>query len=65
MRDYLVKQGFKSVGKYLGNNFIVEVDKIDKPIMMNLRRVVNLWNKGNVRMIKFFQKKTPYKERLN
>jgi hypothetical protein len=42
-----VKQRFKSVGKYHGNNFVVEVDKTGKPIMMNLRRVVNLWNKGN------------------
>lgn len=54
-----MKQRLKSVGKYLGNNFVVEVYKTDRPIMMNLRRVVNLWNKGNIRMIKFFQKKTP------
>ena len=45
-REIFIEEGFQSVSKNLGNQFIVEISETNSPKLIDFRRVIYFGNEG-------------------
>jgi len=60
-----MKERLKSVREDFGDNLVVEINKSNRPKVMNRIRIIYLRNKNNIGVIEFLKHKTSPKKGLN
>jgi hypothetical protein len=60
-----MKERLKYVRQDFGDNLVVEINKSNRPKVMNRIRIIYLRNKSNIGVIEFLKHKTSLKRGLN